>query len=368
MMQAATVSPISHLLDQVKGELADSGIRGEVDRVEISKKGAVQLQVVRGDCRCWFAWEDGEVRELEAAEDSRIPLATLLKDESFAASVSLLSYRPGRRLTLVDLSGRHPRILKGFRQGQLEHKIKKYEIAQVAFAGRGVNVPEANEYDAADDALVMMFESGERLCMSADTTVQFHAIGERLRDFQGHDALADERAFDGSDELQVIDKRMAGLQQVGAELPEHWSRLRERLSQAIVRLTPAVVGLAHRDLHDKQFIQQPDCVALLDFDLMTRADVTLDPANFLAHMVLRNMQGLRGVTRASIYTCGKKFLQGLARNEEPGFWERLRFYQATTFCRLALVYAVRPRWAGLVPDLATMGNRCIDDLNRIKGN
>ena len=64
-MQAATVSPISHLLDQVKGELADSGIRGEVDRVEISKKGAVQLQLVRGDCRCWFAWEDGEVRELE---------------------------------------------------------------------------------------------------------------------------------------------------------------------------------------------------------------------------------------------------------------------------------------------------------------
>lgn len=368
MIRAVTVSPINDLLVQVEGELVSSGIRGEVVRVEVTGKGAVQLQLVLGNRHCWFAWDGGELSELEATKDSRVPLADRLNDASFAAGATLVSYRPGRRLTLIDHSAKHPRILKGFRHGHLERKIHKYEIAHAAFAGRGVHVPDVTEYDAADDALMMTLESGEPLRMSADTTVLFHAIGEGLRDFQDHDALADERPFDGSDELQVIDKRAAGLRQVGAELPEHWSRLRERLADALSGLSPAVVGLAHRDLHDKQFLRQPDRVALLDFDLMTRADVALDPANFLAHMVLRKMQGLKGITQASIDACGKKFLQGLARNEEPGFWERLRFYQATTFCRLALVYAVRPRWASTVPDLATMGNRCLDDLNRIKGN
>ena len=56
----------------------------------------------------------------------------------------------------------------------------------------------------------------------------------------------------------------------------------------------------------------------------------------------------------------KQFLLGLARNEEPGFWERLRFYQATTFCRLALIYELRPNWSPLVPDLVTMGMRCLE--------
>ncbi len=368
MMRAATVSPIDHLLVQVESELVSSGIRGEVARVEVTGDGAVHLQLVLDGHLCWFAWEGGEIRELDAAGDSRIPLAARLDDESFVASAVLASYRPGRRLTLIDNSGSTPRILKGFRQGRLERMIHRYEIAHAAFAGNGVHVPKVSKYDAADDALAMTLETGAHLRMSADNTVPMHAIGEGLRGFQDHGALANERPFDGHDELQVIDKRAASLQQIGAELPEHWTRLRERLTDALAGLSPAVVGLAHRDLHDKQFRQQAGRVVLLDFDLMTRADVALDPANFLAHMVLRKMQRLKGVTQASIDACGKKLLQGLARNEEPGFWERLRFYQATTFCRLALVYSVRPRWASLVPDLATMGNRSLDDLNRIKGN
>ena len=368
MMRAGTASAIKHLLVQVEGELLSSGIRGDVVRVEVTSKGAVQLQLARNGRHCWFAWEGGEVCELQATGDSRIPLADRLNDESFAADTSLLSYRPGRRLTLVDHSGISPRILKGFRHGQLKRKIRKYEAARTAFAGGCVHVPAVTTYDAADDTLIMTFESGEHLRMTADTTAQFHIIGEGLRGFQDSGALAEEPPFDGGDELQVIDKRAAGLQQLEAKLPEHWSSLRKRLAEALAGLAPAVMGLAHRDLHDKQFLQQPDRVALFDFDLMTRADVALDPANFLAHMVLRKMQGVMGATQTSIDACGKKFLQGLARNEEPGFWERLRFYQATTFCRLALVYAVRPQWAGLISDLATMGNRCLDDLNRIKAN
>jgi hypothetical protein len=65
--------------------------------------------------------------------------------------------------------------------------------------------------------------------------------------------------------------------------------------------------------------------------------------------------------------CGAQLLEGLGRNDEAGFWERLRFYQASSFCRLALVYTLRPCWAALVPLLVRMGERSLDDLRRIQG-
>ena len=366
MMQTGTVLPLEQLLVRIEERLVSTGIRGHIARVEMTRKGAVHLELAQDERRCWYGWENHDLIELDAANDSKIPLAARLKDPSFAAKTSQLSYRPGRRLTLVDYSGQKPKILKGFRRGHLDRMVRKYEVANAAFAGRGVHAPEVIEYDTANEALVMVFKAGERLRLSADTTDLFYVVGEGLRDFQDHDALADEIAFDGSDELQVIDMHAARLEQVGGQLPEHWARLRERLADAWAILAPAVVRLAHRDLHDKQFIQQVNYLTLVDFDLMTRADVALDPANFLAHLVLRNLQGLQGATQRSIDTCGKMFLQGLARNEEPGFWERLRFYEATAFCRLALIYALRPRWASLAPDLTTMANRCLNDMKRIK--
>lgn len=366
MMQTATVSPLQHLLERIEDRLESTGTRGHIARVEINGKGTVQLEVALGERRCWYAWENQELSELAVAEDNKIPLAARLNDASFAARTSLLSYRPGRRLTLIDYSTQKPRILKGFRRGHLDRMVHKYEVANAALAGGGVHAPEVIEYDTANEALVMVLKAGERLRLSAETTDLFHLVGRGLRDFQEHDALADECAFDSAAELQVIDKHAARLEQMGGQLPEHWPCLRERLADARAELAPAAIGLAHRDLHDKQFIQQVKHLTLLDFDLMCRADVALDPGNLLAHLVLRNLQGAQDATQRSIDAGGKKFLQGLARNEEPGFWERLRFYQATTFCRLALVYAHRPRWVSLVPDLVTMGHRCLDDLNRIK--
>ncbi|MFQ6005296.1 MAG: phosphotransferase [Woeseia sp.] len=361
-----TISPLKHLLEQIEDQLESTGIRGHIARLEITGEGVVQMELALGERRSWYAWENQALSKLPVATDDKLPLAARLNDASFAARTRLLSYRPGRRLTLIDYSGQKPRILKGFRRGHLDRMVRKYEVAHAALAGRGVHAPEVIEYDTANEALVMVFKAGERLRLSADTTELFYLVGKGLRDFQEHDALADECAFDSRAELQVIDKHAARLQQMGGQLPGHWPGLRKRLAEASAGLAPAVVGLAHRDLHDKQFIQQVNYLALLDFDLMSRADVALDAANFLAHLVLRKLQGLQGASQRGIDAGGKKFLQGLARNEESGFWERLRFYQATTFCRLALVYAVRPKWVGLMPDLVTMGNRCLDDLDRIK--
>lgn len=358
--------PAKQLLEDIQRSLENHCIEGVVHKVEISRTGDLQFELKAGGTSRWYDWNQQKPVELIPANDSKISLAARLKEKQFAAHTRLLSHRPGKRLTLLDNGGQKARIHKGFRHGQLQSMIDKYESAHMAFSGRSVNTPDIIEYDLENECLIMVCLSGERLKLSADTTDLFYLVGEALRGFQDFVPNTQDSCFDAKAELDVIDQRATRLQLATGSFPENWTALRKRLETVWRELPDPHYGLAHRDLHDKQFIQQANCLILLDFDLMTKADVCLDPANFLAHLVLRNLQGIAGATQRSIDACGKQLLLGLGRNEEPGFWRRLRFYQTTSFCRLAFVYSLRPQWQHLLPALFTMANRCLDDFDHIE--
>ena len=364
MNRAHADFPLQRLIRLVSERVIKTDINGHIHKVEITRKNRLLFELELGGSKRWYEWIDDEPYEIKESKDKEIPLANHLSKSSFAAATRTLSYRPKRRLTLLDQSGNKPVIRKGFRRGQLDKMIHNYETAHEAFSGRGISAPNIIEYDYEDECLVMVYEEGERLRLSSDSADIFHLVGEALRAFQDH--RPENKGFGLDDEMEVIDKRSKRLLKASGELPDGWKELRKRLEESSEQIPESAYGLAHRDLHDKQFVQHTNYLTLLDFDLMTCADTALDPANFLAHLVLRNLQEAQGATQRSIDICGKKFLQGLDRNEEPGFWERLRYYQATSFCRLALVYELRPRWQHLVPALVTMGNRCLDDLHRIQ--
>ena len=42
----------------------------------------------------------------------------------------------------------------------------------------------------------------------------------------------------------------------------------------------------------------------------------------------------------------------------------LRIYQASSFLRLTLIYAMRPRWFGVVPDLIHFARRSLADVDQ----
>jgi tRNA A-37 threonylcarbamoyl transferase component Bud32 len=359
--------PLSRAIIQVEEQWLAAEGDDYIHKVETTRNHGLRFELMLDGQPRWLYLQDGLWQELEISRDRKIPLAKKLRDAAYAKNTRILSYRPGRRLTLLNETHHKACIMKGFRRGHLERMITRYETAHCAFSGKGVNAPDIFEYDRASESLVMVYQPGQRLSLSMDATELFHLVGEAMRGFQDHDP-ADDDCFSARDELNVIDKRAKRLRRATGSLPPNWPELRKRLESVIESLPSPCYGLAHRDLHDKQFVQQANHLTLLDFDLMCSADTTLDPANFLAHLVLRNLQGIQGATQRSIDACGKQFLQGLGRNTEPGFWERLRFYQATSFCRLALIYVLRPRWDRLVPDLVTMGNRCLDDLQRIGGS
>lgn len=343
------------------------GIEPEaIRKLEIDRHGRLTLEVDHSGGRRWFAWRAEGVQEIDPAADAKLPLAARLRDPEFRQAARILSYRRHRRLTLLDRSGQKPRIVKGFRAGTDAGMLERYEHAHQALLGSFVNAPEVIDHDAGLAALILVLEPGERLALGAEHAEEFHHVGEALRAFQESGGAQPWPSHSADSELAVIDERARRMAVGGLSLPPGFGDLRERLQEIRPSLAPTRLALAHRDLHDRQFIRHARYFTLLDFDLMCRADATLDPANLLAHLVLRLMQGVQGASQFGIDRAGKKLLQGLDRNEQPGFWERLRFYQATTFCRLALVYRLRPRWTGLTPQLLVMGHRCLDDLQRIR--
>lgn len=336
-------------------------------RLEVCRDGALLAQLRAGAQPLWVRWDGERIESLTPAGDHKLPLSALLRESGPGAGLEVLNWRPGRRLVLLDSRNRIPLIIKGYRKGHAAVAFTRYDAAYRALRGNGVAAPEAIDLDAKYESIVLAHHSGVPLDVSLDSIDVFHRIGECLAAIQGRAADFEITTFVSGDELGVIDRFSEKVLAAGLELPRKCEILRDRLGELEPMLPEMVAGLCHRDLHDRQFKLNADHLTLLDFDLLCRADVALDAANLLAHLALRQFQGMLGATPASVERCGKQFLEGLGRNEEPGFWERLRFYQASSFCRLALVYTLRPPWVSLAPTLVQMGQRCVDDLQRIDG-
>ncbi len=100
----------------------------------------------------------------------------------------------------------------------------------------------------------------------------------------------------------------------------------------------------HRDFHDKQvFVPADGPPGLLDFDTLGVGEAALDVANMLVHLELRGLQGLLGKDAAG--GAARAFAHGY--RPAPGVRDRLPAYVNATRLRLACLYALRPRWAGL---------------------
>jgi hypothetical protein len=103
--------------------------------------------------------------------------------------------------------------------------------------------------------------------------------------------------------------------------------------------------LAHRDLHDKQVLSGPEGIGVIDWDLAALAPAGLDPGNYLAHLLLRSLQG-RLSTRQMVAE-RRAFLHGFGANGTGRLRSEIRFWEHLTLLRLAGVYALRPGRSGL---------------------
>ncbi len=366
MDQPSTQQSGLEALRWVSDVLEKAGIKGRLERVDIAKSGAVEILLTVGKDRKWLAIGAEAPKELNAWTDEQIPFAGHQSHGGTHYGLTVLTYRPARRLVVRDARGSDTMVIKAYRKGRGAEAARKFGLAAEALVGSRLIVPGPVRFNPLHDSLTMPFLPGTPPQIATTHADDFRLLGQGIRDLQGfrmeEDALAE---FTRMDELAVLDELARKLRLVSGTLPADWERLRQRLEQDHEHVPTVAAAAAHRDLHDGQFLLTLAGPALLDFDLMCRAEPELDPANFLAHLTLRCLQHRERISEYDVAACGKQFLDGLNAYERNGFWQRLRFYQASSFCRLALVYSFRPHWTDTVPALVRMGHRCLDDLQRL---
>jgi len=340
---------------------------GQVRRVAVASQGTLHIEINESEKPRFFVYEANELSELQPENDSKIPLAAKLNELDFAADHAIVSYRPGRRIVLGPVHEDRGVIIKAYKKHKAAQAAKNYAITLSSCEHGGFDIPELLQYETQGGYLVMTKRMGQAPVIAADAVATWGAIGSCLQRFQRAQGIDGLQEFSCRDELIVLDERARRFSLCMPGLPENWEPGRKRLENLAINLPPAVIGLTHRDLHDGQFIVAGKTISLLDFDLICRADVALDAGNLLAHMKLRALQVRQGCEATALADCSKAFLSGLGRQDEPGFEDRLYYYQATTFYRLALLYALRPRWSHLTESLITEGNRCIEALNGNRG-
>lgn len=334
----------------------------QVERLDPKRDGGLFVEARLSGATRWFSVHEGRSQPLDPDSDARLPLSQRVPALRAAGPLEVLAYRPERRLVLRlgELGATSGLVvLKGYRKRQYEESARLHGIAAASLGEQPLRLPRLQRVDAAAAALEFEFVAGRPISLAPRHADQFRRVGAALRRLQAGPAEGLSR-HGPAEELAIVDALAARARAVGVNLPPAHAEVARRV-HAGVPSHGDVLAPAHRDLHDGQLLSARDGLVVLDFDLLCLADPLLDAANLVAHLKLRELQGLRDVDESTVDVCGRALLEGLDREADVQYRERLRFYQAATFLRLSLVYALRRRWAHLSPELLELARRCVDD-------
>ena len=227
---------------------------GQVRRVAVERQGAIHIEVHEAGRQRFFVFEANELCELQPQNDPKIPLVSELHPDGFAADHVIISYRPGRRIVLGPASGSDGNIIKAYKKSRAAQAAERYAVALSACEQGGFDVPELLQYEPGMDCLIMAKRLGQAPAITTDAAAVWMGIGTCLRRFQQSRVTDGLQEFSYRDELDVLDERARRLLLCLPTLPVRWQPGRERLEEAAADLLPVAKGLAHRDLHDGQFI------------------------------------------------------------------------------------------------------------------
>jgi len=354
--------PLSTAVRELQQVFPDRSL--EIERVDVDASGYLQLTATSSAGERWFTHDDRGLIEQKPLTDSELPLSGKLSN-GHLGMWRTLSYRPGRRIVIEASHQGHITVLKGYRRKKSTRATMNHRIAEEAMERGAFQVPRLVRHEHELETIVFDRIEGEPFHLDESAVESCFRIGAKLAVFQQHPRAVELRTFSPRDEIGVIDAWRRKVLAGAGGLPRGWREVRDELDAALDRLLEPELGLCHRDLHDGQFLLVDGRPALLDFDLLCQADVALDPGNLLAHFSLRTLQGFRGADEHSMRACGEALIDGLDRQQDDAFWSRLRFYQASSFLRLALVYRLRPKWSKLSESLVELGKRCLEDQVRI---
>lgn len=283
-----------------------------------------------------------------------------------AKSPRILAYRPRVRATLrfecanrdpiwARLSASKNRYARVLSHARIGARLSADDgTASGLFPAILAELPECNGVLLEHVAGIAMHDSiadlgSDRIEATADAVVRmFRSAGTGLNARHG---------------LDEAEQTSWTLRRAARWLPGSFHELESDLAtlfDVASELSGSDLGVVHRDLHDKQVMFTPTrrhAVTLLDSDTLALGDRALDVANLAAHFELRELQGLlpagAGAALADswITACGRAG-HSIASN-------RLAFFLACSFLRLAGVYALRSTSSRVVEGLLSRGRAAL---------
>jgi hypothetical protein len=244
-------------------------------------------------------------------------------------------------------------IVKALRAGRLRKALERHLEGARAARAAGLAAAEVLTVEPPSAAFYQAQLVGERLPVAITSAASFSRLGAALARFQTAGPGAELEQHGVEAELEVLDSLAAKAMQLRGCLPAGWETARAIGGAALEAVRDFSAVRTHRDLHDGQLLRHADTVGLLDFDLLCLADGALDPANLLAHLELRGLQGV--AEPGAVQACAEAFRSGYGRVGDAELERRLVAWSAATFLRLALVYHLRPPYSHLGPTLVERG-------------
>ncbi len=333
-----------------------------IERVDVDRAGQRVLTLCEGSTLQWWSESASGWNLSGPADDDELPFRDQLNSELACPGARLLTWKPGRRLTLLAQREKGPLVIKAYRRSGFEAALAAQREAQALLAGSAWQFAGLLGVHPEKSYLEFAFVAGAPLEITEASATHFFRLGAGLKQLQSAAMSEPARVHALRDEQRVIELLGQRAIKARGELPAGFHPAIERLCALAARVQSRAPAPCHRDLHDGQILRSGNRLTCLDFDLLCLADTALDPANLVAHLQLRALQRASGATAANALACARAFLEGLDRDDESGFSTRLCWYQAATFLRLVAVHSMRPRWAHLVPTLLTLAVRCMEDL------
>lgn len=336
-----------------------------VGRAHLRSEAVIEFCIEPGT---WYRWEAGSLSRRHALDDQELPLASWAAKQS-QRKISILAYRPGRRLVLADSN--RDCLLKGYRVSRFAGCVRQQQLGATQAKAAGLCAPALLEADTGYSAYAMSRCPGQPLSFDAVSVSTMTSLGAGIAAFAGRSAslppatrsaLASHTQQNEDDLLLELGQRTEAM--LGG-LPSGWWETRHQLQKRTPTLSTG--ALCHRDLHDGQLLVNAGALALLDFDLLCVAAPEVDAGNLIAHIYLRAFQqGQWEPSQAN--RLASQFLAGYRKIGSLNS-DALVACCASALLRLALVYAVRPRWQPLAEPLTraasdVLGRRMLTDLER----
>lgn len=329
-----------------------------VRRVEMRDDGSLLWTHESAGATRYFATEGATLEELDPRLETALPgVARWLGGDALEAT-RVLAWRPGRRMVLAARCAGVDVIVKCLRRGRSNALAAAHASIAAALPAEFVRVPRILAHDEALSTISFERIAGSELALSS--TADTERAGSALRSLWNARIDAPLKVHDRAHELANLDRAALRFERALGALPRGFASARTRLERLEAPASPSYV-LAHRDLHDGQFLFDAGGAVLLDLDLCARCEPELDAANFAVHLRLCGLQRVRGADERGARSAEEAFLASAGISEGTHAYG---FYAAATSLRLALVFGIRPRWAELAPRLVEEAHGSLAEVSR----